>query len=235
MRYSGRGRRSRPGSRCRLLSFLVTELHQRPRDLVTEATRPELPFFERLVETHRLPNGFLRRSVAADYRRLGTGRNPRSRVARPAADPGALDGFVADYGQYAVRRSATTSTRSSPPAHDGSPATAPAASTPTTSSATSPTSITRGAGPASSASSSIGSAPPQQPYRRAPAQPGGIGHRSAGYSDAVLRVSWWACRGSRPEGYGPVPRSALTLALLGRVPVVRLVVSSVGPAGALLS
>jgi hypothetical protein len=67
--------------------------------------------------------------------------------------------------QYAVRRSATTSTKSSPPAKDGSPATAPAASTPTTYSESSPTSISRGAGPASSAISWIG--PPRHPHTSA--------------------------------------------------------------------
>ena len=65
---------------------------------------------------------------------------------------------------------------------------------------------------------------------------GVTGYRLPRFSDSsVFRVSWWVCRGSRPESYGPVLRSVLTLALLGCVPVVRLVVPSVGPAGALLS
>ena len=39
------------------------------------------------------------------------------------------------------------------------------------------------------------------------------------------------CRGPRPGGYGPVLRLALTPQNIGRVPVVRRVASSVGPAG----
>ncbi len=45
----------------------------------------------------------------------------------------------------------------------------------------------------------------------------------------------WVCRGLLPGGCGPVLRSAVTRQNAGRVPVVRRVASSVGPAGALLS
>jgi hypothetical protein len=79
--------------------------------------------------------------------RIGDAPDRRAaRAARPT-DPGAARRLRPTTRQYALRHSATTSTKSSPPANDGSPVMAPAARTPTTYSASSPTSISRGAAP----------------------------------------------------------------------------------------